>query len=228
MTASYPVDAMLRASEQYCTDLQELVVALVLEPFGDLIDGLSDDLAAPGTPPLDPKMPLGGLRALLQCDWGWALGLDYDSPDKCARFWYVSEEKMEPRLGDRFEDEGAELESPLDIARQVNSLAKALADDLTQETGLVADFLRNHPQHRSVLRRIQTLANHPYAEIRDNLIGAGCRPIDMLRCKLAFFGASRFDPKSDRWTRINLAQGAPLFDELDTADDWWLSHSGME
>ena len=47
-------------------------------------------------------------------------------------------------------------------------------------------------------------------------------PIDMLRCKLAFFGASKFDPKSDRWTRITLCQGAPLFDELDNADDWWL------
>jgi hypothetical protein len=66
------------------------------------------------------------------------------------------------------------------------------------------------------------LDQHPYAEIRDNLISADCLPIDLLRCKLAFFGASKFDPKSDRWTRITLAQGAPLFDEPDLADDWWL------
>jgi len=44
----------------------------------------------------------------------------------------------------------------------------------------------------------------------------------MLRCKLSFFGAAGFDPKSDKWTRITLAQGAPLFDELDNADDWWM------
>jgi len=223
MTAPYPIDAMLRASGQYSIDLQELVVALVLEPFGDLIDGLTSDLSAPDMAPLDPMMPLDSLRTLLQRDWVWALAPDYDAPVNCARFWYVSEEKMEPRLGDRFADDGADLESPLDIARQ----AKALATDLDGKTGLAGDFLCQHPQHRSVLRRIQTLANHPYSEIRDNLIGAACRPIDMLRCKLAFFGASRFDPKSDLWTRINLAQGAPLFDELETADDWWLSHSGM-
>jgi len=72
------------------------------------------------------------------------------------------------------------------------------------------------------VRRVQRTASHPFAEIRDNLIGEGCRPIDMLRCKLSFFGASKFDPKSDRWTRITLAQGAPLRDELDKADDWWL------
>ena len=73
-----------------------------------------------------------------------------------------------------------------------------------------------------MVRRLQALPEHPYAEIRENLIGENCLPIDMLRCKLAFFGATKFDPKSDRWTRIALAQGAPLFDELDQAGDWWL------
>ncbi len=74
---------------------------------------------------------------------------------------------------------------------------------------------------------MQTLITHPYAEIRDNLISANCLPIDILRCKLAFFGAAKFDPKSDRWTRITLCQGAPLFDELDNADDWWLPVAGF-
>ena len=54
----------------------------------------------------------------------------------------------------------------------------------------------------------------PYAEIRDNLIGAELRPIDLLRCKLAFFGAERFDPRSDRWLRITLFQGAPFPEDL--------------
>ena len=68
------------------------------------------------------------------------------------------------------------------------------------------------------------MARFPYSEIQDNLISERCLPIDMLRCKLSFFGASKFDPKSDRWTRITLYQGAPLFHELgtDQADDWWL------
>jgi len=64
--------------------------------------------------------------------------------------------------------------------------------------------------------------HHRYAEIRDNLVGAAMRPIDLLRCKLSFFGATRFDPKSDRWIRITLFQNAPYPDELATAeaDDW--------
>ena len=73
------------------------------------------------------------------------------------------------------------------------------------------------------MTRVAAAKQYPYGEIRDNLIAQTCLPIDMLRCKLSFFGASKFDPKSDRWTRITLCQGAPLADELsDRADDWWL------
>ena len=69
---------------------------------------------------------------------------------------------------------------------------------------------------------MQLAERAPYGEIRDNLSGAGCLPIDILRCKLAFFGAIKFDPKSDRWTRITMYQGAPGFTELTraNADDW--------
>jgi hypothetical protein len=199
-------------------ELQELLVAFVLEPFGELVDGLTECMATPFTPQLDPAMALAELRGALQRDWDWALAPDYGRPENAAQFWYVSEEKQEPRLGLRFEEEGAAQESPLDIARQVQALAR----DLDGAQGTLLPFLRQYPQHRAAVRRVQTLMRHPYAEIRDNLIGADCRPIDMLRCKLAFFGAAKFDPKSDRWTRITLAQGAPLFDELERADDCWL------
>jgi hypothetical protein len=60
-----------------------------------------------------------------------------------------------------------------------------------------------------MVRRAQIAARHPYAEVQDNLIGADMLPIDLMRCKLAFFGASHFDPRSDKWVRISLFQGAP-------------------
>ena len=46
-------------------------------------------------------------------------------------------------------------------------------------------------------------------------------PVDMLRMKLSFFGATRFDPRSDRWVRINMYQGAPLMKEIHQSDDTW-------
>lgn len=218
MTAPQPIDQILNASDQWSIDTQELIAALMLEAFGDLIDGLTDCMATPFVPQLDPTMTCVQLHNLIEKDWDWACDVDYEATDQCAQFWYVSEEKLEPRLGSRHDEPGADRESPLDIARQV----KALVQDLQATETPVGQFLAQHPQHRAAARRVQTLAKHSYAEIRDNLIGKDCLPIDILRCKLAFFGAAKFDPKSDRWTRITLAQGAPLFDELDNADDWWL------
>jgi hypothetical protein len=151
----------------------------------------------------------------------WALDLDFSDPATVARFWYVSEEKSEPRLGERADEAGADREMPLDIARQVAALYRDCVEGDPQEP--LARFLLRHPEHRWPAARIQALAGAPYREIRDNLIAADCVPIDMLRCKLAFFGAGRFDPKSDRWTRIVLFQGAPGAAEIATADpDGWV------
>ena len=96
-----------------------------------------------------------------------------------------------------------------------------MLEDAAADTSL-ADVLLAHPEHRHIARRIQIVARHPYAEIRDNLIAADMVPIDLLRCKLSFFGATRFDPRSDRWVRITMFKDAPFPDELGqaAADDW--------
>jgi hypothetical protein len=69
------------------------------------------------------------------------------------------------------------------------------------------------------VRRVQTVVHFPYAEIRDNIVDTDMRPIDLLRFKLAFFGASKFDPKSELWTRITLFQGAPLPEVFSASED---------
>jgi hypothetical protein len=103
-----------------------------------------------------------------------------------------------------------------DIQAALRDLRMADAQDRT------ATFLMRHPEHRHIVRRAQLVHRHPYAEIRDNLVAETCLPIDILRCKLSFFGASKFDPKSDLWTRITMYQGAPLPVDLGRpdADDW--------
>jgi hypothetical protein len=99
----------------------------------------------------------------------------------------------------------------------------ALARDLPSKSEPLREFLLRHPEHLMAVERVQIALDHPYSEIRDNLIDATTLPIDMLRAKLAMFGATKFDPKSDLWTRITLAQGAPLASDFDVAaaQDWW-------
>lgn len=218
-STAHPIDAAMKHARQYALDAQELLAALVIEPFGDLVDGLTECMGDPTDGFAGGVRDTEALRDLITTHCDWALSPDYNSAAGCGQFWYVSEAKQEPRLGLRFEEDGADKESPLDIARRINALHLDLKDcDLP-----LSQFLGTWPEHALAVARVQMLARYPYAEIRDNLIATSCLPIDMLRCKLSFFGASKFDPKSDRWTRITLCQGAPLADDLSTdADDWWL------
>lgn len=205
-----PWDALwLWGEEALSLEGQEQLFALLIEPHGDLVDGLASCMSAdePVAPHLNGAMKLGQLREILRARYDWALTVDFTRSDTTARFWYVSEEKLEPRLGERSTDEGAEREQPLCIARLASELDAALAGHDPAQT--VAAFLLQHPEHRYMVRRAQIAATHPYAEVHDNLIAAEMLPIDLMRCKLAFFGASHFDPRSDKWVRISLFQGAP-------------------
>ena len=228
LEAPYPWDRLVRHSACWSQECQELIVALIMEPHGQLIDDLADEMSSNSTLLLGPAKSVAELSELIEKNYQWALDIDFEKAAAQHYFWYVSEEKLEPRLGVRLEEPGADLELPLDLARRVQSLASDLK--LTPNANTVAEFLIQHPCHRYITRRVQATEIHLYSEIRDNLIGEDCMPIDMLRCKLSFFGASKFDPKSDRWTRIALFQGAPLIGEISSnrADDWWLPVIGND
>lgn len=223
LSSQYVWDALYRWSEQQLTvEGQEQLVSLLLEPYGALIDDLSANMWADEYAAfrINGGETVADLRARLQCEYHWAIDVDYSQRENSARFWYVSEEKLEPRVGERYEEEGAEYEQPLDTGRAAAQLHQALTD--WDDKALMADFLLTVPKHRHMVRRVQLQAKYPYAEIRDNLIAADMLPIDLLRCKLSFFGATHFDPRSDRWVRICMFQHAPFPHELaDLHDDDW-------
>ena len=75
------------------------------------------------------------------------------------------------------------------------------------------------------MRRAFIIEKFPYAEIQDNTIGEKVIAIDMLRLKLSFFGALKFDPRSDKWLSICMYQGAPLPQELKNYDQQWVYNS---
>jgi hypothetical protein len=201
---------------------QEQLVSLMLEPHGELVDDLAEGMGADEDAAfrIDVAMSLDRLREIVEEIYGWALKIDWTSPDSQARVWYVSEEKLEPRLGERFEEPIEPYEQPLAPGRDAAIMHREL--DAWNGERTVAAFLLRHPEHRHVVRRAQITARYPYAEVRDNTISAALLPIDLLRCKLSFFGATHFDPRSDRWVRINMFQDAPFPQELSgcAADDW--------
>lgn len=210
-----PWDRLWRWGEEILSEEgQEALVSLLLEPHGAVIDDLAKGLDADETTgfAIDGSLTIGQVRAWLDEGYSWVSRFDFTDPAQSARFWYVSEEKLEPRLGERHDEAGQDREQPLGVARAMAALSGALAG-WGAETPIAA-FLLRHPEHRHSLRRLLMLRGLPYAEIRDNVLAANMLPIDILRCKLAFFGADRFDPRSDRWVRISLFQGQPFPDEM--------------
>lgn len=218
-----PWDALYCWGEQNLSlEGQEQLAMLMMEPYPELVDELADGIQADEITLslIDGSMTLKALRTLIEQHYRWALEVDYADNRNRSRFWYVSEEKLEPRLGERFDEPGAELEQPLAIGWYVSKLYNEL--ESWPGDAYLADFLKQHPDFRYVARRIQQIEQFPYMEIRDNLISDQMSPIDLLRLKLSFFGATKFDPRSDRWLRITMFQYAPFPDELASCpeDDW--------
>lgn len=219
----YPWDRLISWSEtQLSLEGQELLVSLIMEPYGTLVDELASSMAdkAQDWFQIDGAMNLAKVRSLLKQCFGELLDLDWKARENCARAWYISAEKLEPRLGERFEEPVADYEQPLAPARDGAAALVAL-DEWDDQTS-VAEFLLHHPEHRHTIRRAQIHARAPYGEIRDNTIASDMLPINLLRAKLAFFGATHFDPRSDRWIRICMYANAPYPEELTTenADLW--------
>ena len=222
----WPFHALFEAVEdQVSAETEELLASMLIELAGDAVDPLEEETGGCEDEHLIPCMTLAELTVTLERAYDWALAVDFRRPESQHLFWYVSEDKEEPRLGQRGVDPGDHLEMRIDIARQVQALHRALRSlGPDHEQRNVAWWLLREPRWRGIVTRVQSLAALPYAEVRGNVLDARCVAVDLLRCKLATFGATRFDPKSDRWTRITLFQGAPTVEELalENADDWWM------
>lgn len=222
------------AERRWTLQTQELLNSLLLEIHPALVNPLENDMSVEEPAALDCGASLDDIRVLIETRYQWALAYDFADPGQQRLFWYRAATKEEPRIGLRDRDIGADREMGLDIARAVRACYDAVTEYLaTDRDADVIDFLLAHPAHRATVRRIQNVSRLRYGDIRANLLAGDCRPLNLLRCKLSFFGASKFDPRSDRWVRITLFQGAPLVEELAHADveyDWFfpVSPDGTE
>ncbi|UWQ02970.1 hypothetical protein K3X44_06535 [Aliiroseovarius crassostreae] len=219
----YPWDKLMQwAGKELSIEGQEFVASLILEPYGDLVDGLAVCMADSNADAfaINGAMSVSQCRALIEKSFGWAFDIDWNAKENRARAWYVSEEKLEPRLGERFDEPIEDYEQPLAPARDAVAAHLDLAS--FDDDQPIAAFLLQHPEHRHTIRRAQMSGIAPYGEIHDNTICATVLPIDMLRAKLSFFGATHFDPRSDRWVRICMYAGAPYPEDLtdENADLW--------
>ena len=217
----YPWNGIYQfVEDNFSLECQEMIVSLIIEPHGSIVDDLADTMSTTTIPKFKAAMSLAQLKEVVADAYKWATTIDFSLEESQHHFWYYSEDKLEPRFGSKGVDDGVDQEMPLAIGRDVHDLNEVLAT--TDEDMPIGEFAMNHPQFRHIIRRIQNTFERPYSEVQDNLLSESMRPLDLLRFKLAFFGASKFDPKSDLWTRISMYQGAPLPEQIqDPNHDCW-------
>ena len=201
-------------------DTQEIARVQLLELYPEISENLAEDMSDVEEMKINESQTLRELNSLIEKDYQWALEVDFSKKDNDYLFWYISAAKLEPRLGERYNEEGSELEQNLGVAKMVQNLHLIIQkEDLDLS---VSEYLILKPEFRGIIRRIQSLEQYPYAEVQDNILSKETIPINMLRFKLSFFGANRYDPKSDRWLRVSFFSGAPFLSNLNeqNVDSW--------
>ncbi len=222
-TTTYPFNQIyLWLEKETCEETIEYIVSMMMEPFDEIVRPLIKNMSSEEEKyfRIPTERTVLELKNILKQRYPDILKINFEDKSNLRNFWFISKNKEEPRYADRFKEEGSELEQPLAIARDIKKLNDQLIlckDDLT-----IDRFLMNNSNLRHVVRRAFIVEKFPYAEIQDNTISEKVVPIDMLRLKLSFFGALKFDPRSDKWLRICMFQGAPLPHELKDYNQYWV------
>ena len=224
----YPFNQIYQWLEkEVCEECIEYIVSIMMEPFNNITEPLVKQMSSDEDKyfNIPSHRTVEELRNIINNKYPNILEINFEKKESNQNFWFISKNKEEPRLADRYDENGSELEQPLAIARDIKKLYEKLL--ITKNNITIAEFLNKNSEFRHVVRRAFIVEKFPYSEIQDNTIGKNLIPIDMLRLKLSFFGALKFDPRSDKWLRICMFQGAPLPNELKNYDEQWIYRSSL-
>ena len=219
----YPFNKIYQwLEDNTCEECIEYIVSIMMEPYNNIVNPLVKEMSSDEEKyfNIPTHRKVEELRNIIKAKYPNILDINFEEKENNKNFWFISKNKEEPRLADRFEEHGSELEQPLAIARDIKKLYDKLL--VSKNSLTIAEFLTSNSELRHVVRRAFIVEKFPYSEIQDNTIGKDLMPIDMLRLKLSFFGALKFDPRSDKWLRICMFQGAPLPNELKSYDEQWV------
>lgn len=223
-TKHYVWESLTQYAElHWGVETQEVINTLLIELYPELVDRLEEYMWVDESHQVSPEMPVAELLEVIEDKYDWALAIDFSKQESIGTFWYRSAEKMEPRLGQTNIDMGMDKEMPLGIGRCVRECYDCVYDyNQTRSKQNVAHFIVQNPTYSGIVGRIQTMAQSRYGDIRENLVHTDVLPIHLLRCKLSFFGVSKFDPRSRLWVRNTMFQGAPLISDFGKllVDDW--------
>ena len=140
----------------------EFIISLMMEIYPDIVEPLSYEMSIDEDEyfDIDTSKTIDEVCKLIENQYTWLLNIDFDNKENIFNFWYYSKNKQEPRMSDRFTEEGSELELPLAIARDISALYSDLKSyDLKKDLGY---YLLKSQEYRPVSYTHLTLPTTPY------------------------------------------------------------------
>ena len=125
----YPFNKIYKWLEkETCDECIEYLVSIMMEPYDyinkPLVKLMSSDEEKYFDIPTHKKVD--DLLKIIENEYSNILKIDFEKKENNQNFWFISKNKEEPRLADRFEEHGSELEQPLAIARDIKKLHEKL------------------------------------------------------------------------------------------------------
>ena len=157
---SYPFNTLyLWLEKETCEECIEYIVSIMLEPFGDLVQPLIKEMSSDEEKyfNIPTERTIGDLVKILEEKYSNILTINFDKKENNKKFWFISKNKEEPRLADRFEEQGSDLEQPLAIARDIKKLYER--SKLLKKSLKIDKFLINNSDLRHVIRRAFIIEN---------------------------------------------------------------------
>ena len=94
-------------------DTQEIARVQLIELYPQVSEELAEDMADEEIMDIDGNQSIGDLNKIINDKYSWIKNIDFNNKDSNYLFWYVSAAKLEPRLGERYNEQGSELEQNL-------------------------------------------------------------------------------------------------------------------
>ena len=102
---------------------------MMMEPYDDIVNPLINQMSSEEEKffNIPTERTVLDLKKILEEKYLEILKIDFSKKENNQNFWFISKNKEEPRMADRFEEKGSDLEQPLAIARDIKKLYEALS-----------------------------------------------------------------------------------------------------
>ena len=127
---------------------------MMMEPFSEIVEPLIKKMSSNEDKyfTIPTNRTLKDLKQIIEEKYSDILKINFEKKENNKNFWFISKNKEETIIADRFDNIGSDLEQPLAIARDINSLYKKI---LTFKSGTpISQFLIENNDLRHVVRRV--------------------------------------------------------------------------